>query len=112
MWLRMLATIAVLAFLGALLYAAYHDVTTYRIPNWLSVAIVADFLFAAAAGEQRLAGEAPRSITRGAPRFEPRRDENTPNTPVHPPPSGSGRNRGPNPASPDFMCRFGATRHA
>ncbi|MEE9294790.1 MAG: hypothetical protein V3W34_07505, partial [Phycisphaerae bacterium] len=46
MWLRMLATIAVLAFLGALLYAAYHDATTYRIPNWLSVAIVADFLFA------------------------------------------------------------------
>ncbi len=44
----MLATIAVLGFLGALLYAAYHDATTYRIPNWLSVAIVADFLFAAA----------------------------------------------------------------
>ncbi len=46
----MLTALAVLVFIVALLFAAYHDVTSYRIPNWLSLAILADFFFAVAVG--------------------------------------------------------------
>ncbi len=46
----MLEIIVVLLFPLALVYAAVRDLTSYEIPNWLSLAIVADFLVAAALG--------------------------------------------------------------
>ena len=44
----MLETIVVLLFPLLLVYAAIRDLTSYIIPNWLSVAIVADFIVGAA----------------------------------------------------------------
>ncbi len=40
----MLEFVVVLLFLIALVFAAARDLTSYEIPNWLSLAIVADFL--------------------------------------------------------------------
>ena len=40
----MLETVVVLLFPVLLVYAAVRDLTSYEIPNWLSLAIVADFI--------------------------------------------------------------------
>jgi len=45
----MLATVSVLLFPLGLVYAAIRDVASYEIPNWLSVALVADFVILALA---------------------------------------------------------------
>lgn len=45
----MLENIIVLLFPLALLYAAFRDLASYQIPNWLSLAIVADFVAGALA---------------------------------------------------------------
>lgn len=41
-------TIGVVVFLGLSAYAAFSDVTRYRIPNWICLAIIADFIVIAA----------------------------------------------------------------
>ena len=46
----MLETIAVFLFPLALVYAGVHDLASYEIPNWLTLAITVDFLAAALAG--------------------------------------------------------------
>ncbi len=46
----MLESVVILLFPIALAYAAVSDLTSYEIPNWLCLAIVADFLAAAVAG--------------------------------------------------------------
>jgi len=52
-----LLAIVVLLFPLGLVYAAFRDLVSYEIPNWLSVALVVDFLVAAA-----LAGLPPAEI--------------------------------------------------
>ena len=42
--------IGVLAFLALSTYAAFSDITRYQIPNWISLAIIADFVVIAAFG--------------------------------------------------------------
>ena len=51
----MLEQVAGFVLLAALVYAALSDLTSYEIPNWLSVVIVADFVAAALAGTIALA---------------------------------------------------------
>ncbi len=51
----MLATVAVIVFLIALGYAAVRDLMSYEIPNWVSLAIVADFVVLGLAGAASLA---------------------------------------------------------
>ena len=51
----MLEDVAVVLFPIALAYAAIRDLASYEIPNWLSLAIAADFLAAALAGSPDLA---------------------------------------------------------
>lgn len=43
-------TIGVLVFLALSAYAAFSDVTRFRIPNWISLAIIADFIVIAVFG--------------------------------------------------------------
>ncbi len=51
----MLEDVAAAILLAALVYAAFSDLTSYEIPNWLPVLIVADFFAAALAGRFDLA---------------------------------------------------------
>ncbi|MEZ5994821.1 MAG: prepilin peptidase [Hyphomonadaceae bacterium] len=53
----MLALLALAAFAGLLLYAAFSDITRLIIPNWVSIALTAIFPLAALAG-----GAAPAAI--------------------------------------------------
>lgn len=46
----MIETIGIGVFLAVLAYAAYSDLTSYQIPNWISLVIVADFVVTAAFG--------------------------------------------------------------
>jgi len=45
----MITTLVCLAFPALLIYAAWHDLTTMTIPNWVSILLVAAFVPAAAA---------------------------------------------------------------
>ncbi len=46
----MIETIGIGVFLAVVAYAAYSDLTSYEIPNWISLVIVADFVVTAAFG--------------------------------------------------------------
>ena len=48
----MIEAIGIALFLALAAYAAYSDLTSYQIPNWISLAIIADFVVAAAIGVQ------------------------------------------------------------
>ena len=48
----MIEVIGIALFLALAAYAAYLDLTTYQIPNWISLAVVADFVVAAAIAVQ------------------------------------------------------------
>ena len=51
----MIETIGIGVFLAAVAYAAYCDLTSYEIPNWISLVIVADYVVAAGFGTPGLA---------------------------------------------------------
>ncbi len=46
----MIESIGIGVFLAVVAYAAYSDLTSYEIPNWISLVIVADFIVTAAIG--------------------------------------------------------------
>ena len=51
----MVESVVVLLFPAALVYAAVSDLASYQIPNWLSLAIVVDFVAAAVVGSLDIA---------------------------------------------------------
>ena len=51
----MVESVVILLFPAALVYAAVSDLATYQIPNWLSLAVVVDFVAAAVVGSLDIA---------------------------------------------------------